>query len=345
MEKIRLKLISLEDIMAARALSVSHTIDIIEQVLVDYKRGAVLLPDKISQIFDEKTQSRINCMPSTLLEKKVCGVKWVSVFPCNPKLYQTPNVSGVILLSELQKGYPFAIVEGALITALRTACIGAIGAKYLARRDSRVYCSIGSGEQAKMHFMAIKSLFPGIQVCKVASRTAENEERFAKELREKYPDVEFVLCNSCYEEASRDADIIVTAVSCQAPLLKAHTIKKGAFYCHVGGWEDEYEVALKADKIVCDRWECVKHRSQTISRLYKEGKLLDEDIYADLASIIDGTVRGRENDDEFIYFNSVGLAFIDVAIAQDVYERVTSLGGGHEWILQDRELDSALDFL
>ena len=65
------------------------------------------------------------------------------------------------------------------------------------------------------------------------------------------------------------------------------------FYIHVGGWEDEYGVALKADKIVCDDWNASKHRTQTICRMYKEGLLKDKDIYADLAEIIAGQKKGR----------------------------------------------------
>ena len=69
------------------------------------------------------------------------------------------------------------------------------------------------------------------------------------------------------------------------------------------GWEDEYGVAQKADKIVCDDWEVVKHRSQTLCRMYKDGLLKDSDIYANLSELIAGTKPGRENDNEFIYFS------------------------------------------
>ena len=93
-----------------------------------------------------------------------------------------------------------------------------------------------------------------------------------------------------------DTDIIVTAISGQAPVLKARDVRAGMLYIHVGGWEDEYGVALKADKIVCDDWNASKHRTQTICRMYKEGLLKDKDIYADLAEIIAGQKKGRESD-------------------------------------------------
>ena len=332
------KMISMEDILNAGCFDVGATIDVMEKVLISFKKGRVKLPDKISQIFNENTQDRINCMPATLMDDKICGVKWVSVFPGNPHLRNTPNVSGLIILSELVNGFPFAVMDGTFITALRTACMGAIGSKYLARYNSRVIGVIGSGEQAKMHLITIKHVHPEIEFCKVASKSSKGEQHFIEEMQKRFPNMKFEACNADYEKASIGADIIVTAVSCQAPLLKAKTIKEGAYYCHVAGWEDEYEVPLKASKIVCDQWECVKHRTQTISRLYQQGRLKDEDIYADIVDIIDGTKPGRENDQEFIYFNSVGLAFIDVAVAYSFYKKVLKKGLGKDWTIKDSDL-------
>ncbi len=334
---ISAKMISMEDILNAGCFDVGATIDVMEKALISYKKGRVKLPDKISQIFDEGTQDRINCMPATLMDEKVCGVKWVSVFPGNPHLRNTPNVSGLIILSELVNGFPFAVMDGTFITALRTACMGAIGSKYLAHNNSRVIGIIGSGEQAKMHLITIKHVHPEIELCRVASRSTESEQRFIDEMQKRFPDVKFEACNADYDKASTGADIIVTAVSCQAPLLKAKTIKEGAYYCHVAGWEDEYEVPLKASKIVCDQWECVKHRTQTISRLYQQGRLKDEDIYADIVDIIDGTKPGRENETEFTYFNSVGLAFIDVAVANSFYKKVVEKGLGTDWAMKSSD--------
>lgn len=334
---ITVKMISTSDIISAGCFNVGATIDVIEKIMISQKKGRVMMPEKISQIFNDESQDRINCMPATLLDEKVCGVKWVSVFPHNPQFFGLPNVSGLIVLSELTSGFPFAVMDGTFITAYRTACIGAIGSKYLARYDSKVIGIIGSGEQAKMHLITIKHIHPELEICRVASRKTESEEKFIAEMKKRFPDMQFEACKSDYGKAVTDADIIVTAVSCQLPLLKAKYIRPGTFYCHVAGWEDEYDVPLKADKIVCDQWESVKHRTQTISRLYQQGRINDSDIYADIVDIIDQTKPGRENNKEFIYFNSVGLAYIDIAVACDFYKKVIAKGLGIEWIMKDRD--------
>jgi ornithine cyclodeaminase/alanine dehydrogenase-like protein (mu-crystallin family) len=132
----------------------------------------------------------------------------------------------------------------------------------------------------------------------------------------------------------KDADILVTATSAQAPLLKAEWMKPGAFYSHIGGWEDEYEVAEQCDKIVCDDWGTVTHRTQTLSRMYKEGLLSHGDIYADLHELVSGHKPGRETDEERIYFNAVGLAYVDVAIALAMFKRAESSHIGQKLDLQ-----------
>jgi ornithine cyclodeaminase/alanine dehydrogenase-like protein (mu-crystallin family) len=130
------------------------------------------------------------------------------------------------------------------------------------------------------------------------------------------------------------ADILVTATSAQAPLLKAAWVKPGSFYSHIGGWEDEYAVAEQADKIVCDDWDTVTHRTQTLSRMYKEGLITGHDIHADLHDIVSGHKPGRESEDERVYFNAVGLAYIDVAIGLAMYRRALQEGVGTELDLQ-----------
>jgi ornithine cyclodeaminase/alanine dehydrogenase-like protein (mu-crystallin family) len=135
--------------------------------------------------------------------------------------------------------------------------------------------------------------------------------------------------------AMEGADILVTATSAQAPLLKAAWMKPGSFYSHVGGWEDEYAVAKQCQKIVCDDWETVKHRTQTLSRMYKDGELADSDVHGNLDEVVAGEKPGRETDEERVYFNAVGLAFVDVAIALAMYRRATGAGKGRELTMQE----------
>jgi ornithine cyclodeaminase/alanine dehydrogenase-like protein (mu-crystallin family) len=194
---------------------------------------------------------------------------------------------------------------------------------------------IGSGEQAKMHLLAMKTVLPTLAECRVSAKTTEEEQQFVEQLSPILPDMEFVSAQTRGEIAIKDADVIVTATSAQAPLLKAAWVKPGSFYSHIGGWEDEYAVAQQCDKIVCDDWETVKHRTQTLSRMYKDGLLRDTDVYANLDELVAGNKPGRQNDQERAYFNAVGLAYVDVGIAWAMHERAKAQGLGQALTLQE----------
>lgn len=91
----------------------------------------------------------------------------------------------------------------------------------------------------------------------------------------------------------------------------------------------------QCDKIVCDDWETVKHRTQTLSRMYRDGELSDGDIHADLPDLVLGRKPGRESEAERTYFNAVGLAYVDVGIARAMHLRAMEAGAGTELVLQE----------
>ncbi len=326
--------LSQEDLLEAGCFDLRMAMEVAEKTMIAFEEHRVLFPEKIVQIFDPVTLDRINCLPATLLDEKICGVKWVSVFPRNPKMHDVQNLSALFILSEIEKGFPVAVMEGTLASNMRVAAMGGIAAKHLARKDSQSIGFIGAGEQAKMHLLAMKVVRPGLKECRVAAKTVAEEEQFIKELSPLLPDLKFIGTNTVARDAMLDADILVTATSAQAPLLKAEWMKPGAFYSHIGGWEDEYQVALQCDKIVCDDWDTVTHRTQTLSRMYKEGLIAHGDIYADLHELVSGHKLGRETEEERIYFNAVGLAYVDVAIALAMYKRADSSHIGQHLDLQ-----------
>ncbi len=327
--------LSQEDLLKSGCLDFNMAIQAAEEAMLAFEKGEILFPEKIVQIFSQETQERINCLPATVKSKKICGMKWVSVFPNNPALFGMQNLSAVMILSEIEKGFPLAFMEGTLCSNIRVGAMGAIAAKYFARKDSKSIGFIGAGEQAKMHLIAMKTVLPTLEECRVAAKTEEEEKIFIQELQPIFPQMSFVSAKTDLATAMSGADVLVTATSVQTPLLKAEWMKPGAFYSHVGGWEDEYAVAKQCDKIICDDWDTVKHRTQTLSRMYKDKELKDSDLYANLVDVVSGKKEGRQSDDERIYFNAVGLAYVDVAIAIAMYERALKEKAGQQLKIQD----------
>ena len=343
--QINFSYLSQEDLLEAGCFDIRMAIEVAEKTMLAFEQDRILFPEKIVQIFSQTSQERINCLPATLLDEQVCGVKWISVFPQNPSRHQVQNLSAIFVLSEIEKGFPIAVMEGTLASNMRVAAMGAIAAKHLSHKQSEVIGFIGAGEQAKMHLLSMKVVRPSLKECRVAAKTVAEEQQFIDELSPLFPDMQFVGAQTHGRAAMDGADILVTATSVQAPLLKAEWMKEGAFYSHIGGWEDEYAVAQQCDKIVCDDWETVTHRTQTLSRMYSEGLLSGADIHADLHELVSGSKPGRENEQERIYFNAVGLAYIDVAIAQAMYQRAISAHIGTKLDLQQCMIFEHADIL
>ena len=322
---MKTKLVSGEALREAweRERDVDGLLSAVGDAFLAYDRGEVIFPEKSSQVFDESTQDRINCMPATVRPLGLAGVKWVSVFPENPAKRGIPNVGGLMLLSEIESGQPVSVMDAAYLTALRTAAVDALAARYLAPEGAETIAVIGTGEQARFHAQLLSSALPGIREIRISGRTPAHAACLVHELRtDGVPAVDF---GSNMAGACSDAHVIVTAISGQAPVNKADLVSEKCLYCHVGGWEDEYGVPLKADKIVCDSWADLKHRgSPTIARMFKEGLLMDADIYCDLADVMMGRKPGREGN-EFVYFNAIGLGFVDVAVASWLLSKVADV--------------------
>ena len=330
--------LSQEDLLQAGCLDFRLAIDAAESVLLAYRNGEVLFPEKIVQIFNPETQERINCLPATLRPERVCGMKWVSVFPSNMSAFGVQNLAALVVLSEIEKGFPFAVMEGTLVSNVRVGAMSALAARYFALEESRIIGFIGSGEQAKVNLLAMKSVRPGLAECRVSAKTVEEERQFVRELAPILTDMELVAASTDSAWAMSEADILVTATSAQAPLLQAAWMKPGSFYSHVGGWEDEYAVAKQCEKLVCDDWETVKHRTQTLSRMYADGELSDADISGNLVEFVAGDKPAREGEDERVYFNAVGLGYVDVAISLAMYRRAVEAGKGQQLTMQETML-------
>lgn len=316
-----------EDVIAAGGLDMGRIMDEIEATLKLRRQNGMIFPEKIAMVYDPAIGNRINIMPCTLLTHRVAGTKLVSVFPENPTKHSLPNVIGLLVLQDCESGVPLAVMDATLISSVRTGGIAGVAARYLANPDSAVVGIIGSGAQARSQLMAMAEALPRLAEVRVYSPTRKHREQYVREMGERYP-FRLRACETA-EEAMRDADILITATSAQAPLLKARWVKPGSFYSHVAGWEDEYEVARMADKIVVDDWEMTKHRgSQTLARMYREKLITDDGIHANLEEIVGGEKPGRVRADERIYFSSVGLSILDTAIADFIYQQALSKGIG-----------------
>jgi len=328
--------LSQEDVKAA-GLNMKLTIEAVEESFRLHAMNQIILPPKTVLDLDERKRGRINAMPAYVNgDIDVCGIKWIAGFPQNPIKHGLPRAIGITILNDSYKGIPLVIMDGTLISAMRTGAVTGVGAKYLARKDSEVIAMIGSGVQARTQLMALKEVLPSIKLVKVYSIPKEASERYAKEMSNLL-NLNIMPVDSA-EQAVKNADIIVTATTADEPIVKNSWIKIGSFFSHIGSYqEEEYEVVLNSDKIIVDDWEQVKHRgTPVLAKMYKEGLIKEEDIFANLGEIIIGKKPGRESDSERIFFLPIGMGSEDIVVAKRIYENALKKGIGKKLKLWEK---------
>jgi ornithine cyclodeaminase/alanine dehydrogenase-like protein (mu-crystallin family) len=323
-KKVEFLYLSQEDVKAAGGLDMKMSLDAVQRAFELLSEGHVRIPEKIVLELPpgEKERGRMNGLAAYIAgDWEKAGIKWIPGFPRNPYERQLPRANALIILNDTQSGMPLAIMDGTLLSAMRTGAIGGIGAKYLARKDSAVVGMIGLGVQARTQAMALKEVLPGLKEIRGYRRSRDKAEKDAREIAE-LTGISTIAVDTA-KDAIIGADVVVTVTLADEPIVKNAWMKKGSLFIHIGSYiEEEYDVVSNSNKIVLDDWDTVKHRkTPVIARMYDEGLIHDNDIYANLDEIIAGKKAGRENDTERIFYSPIGMAHEDIAVASMIYER------------------------
>ena len=305
----------------AAGADMAMAIECVAEVLSLHERGQVNLPSKVVLDLDERRHGRINAMPAYVGGSAgMCGIKWIAGFPNNPVRHNLPRASALIVLNDAETGMPLAIMEGTRISALRTGAVTGVGARYLARKNSRTAGLIGAGVQARTQLDALREILPELDRVRIFDPRREACESFVEDCRLRHPPVSVEIVNDP-EQAVREADVVVTATVADEPIVKADWLAPGVLFAHVGSYQEEEEaVILQADRVVVDIWQEVLHRrTPLLARMFEEGKIDAGRIDANIGQIINGDLPGREQDDERIFFSPLGLGSEDVAVAARIY--------------------------
>ena len=256
------------------------------------------------------------------------GVKVVSDFVDNYQLGH-PSELAVLLLLDPHMGAPRAILDASAITDMRTGAVTAVGAKYLARKGSKVLGHIGARGTAYWNVRLMDSLFDFDEI-RVHSRRPESRNPFAERLSRDLgkPVVATADWQSCIE----GADIVVEASRLvkPEPLLRTEWIKPGALVMPYGT-VSALELSLTdiMSKLVVDDWGQVgSGRFGALRAHVNAGKLTRETLHAEMGEIVAGLKPGRENDSETILFWHRGLSLSDIALGHAMLEKARSMGVG-----------------
>ncbi len=331
-KKVEVLWLSQEEVIAAGGLDMAAAVADLEEVFRLHGLGEYVLPEKIVLDWQEappgELHNHINIMPGYLGGRfDVVGLKDIASFPRNPYHHDLPRASALLVLHDTETGLPQTVMDGSLISAMRTGAASGVGARYLAREDVTRVGLIGAGVQCRTQLMAVKVVRPGIREGLIFDIRRERAEAFVEEMNALL-DVKLRVADSA-EAVVRQAEVLITATTTTSPIVKHGWLAPGAFYAHVSGYEAEYDVLNRTDKVVVDDWNTVKHRMySTVALMWRDDAFADEDLYAELGEIVVGHKPGRENDQEIIVFSPIGMGLHDLAVAQRIYQNALSEGLG-----------------
>jgi alanine dehydrogenase len=311
-----------------QVLNMKSTLEAVENGFREMGNDNIEMPPRVYLHFDKGV---LIAMPAYMPGLNAAGTKIVTVHPKNKQEYGLPAVIARIILNSPEKGIPLAIMDGTYITALRTGAAGATGIKYLSREDSKIVGVCGTGVQGRSQVMGLMEVRPGIKKIKVYDIDNEAMETFTKEMKEKFPNVEFKLVGSA-REAAEGSDIVITCTPSSKAFLEGAWLKKGTHVSAIGA-----DTGAKRELMTSVIKKCDKRVVDFIPQAFvvgdfkvpkEEGFINEEDIYAEMGEIVAGKKKGRESPNEITMFKATGLAIQDVGTASKVFELAKARGVG-----------------
>lgn len=328
MEPIYLEYLNALDV-AALALTDDEILAAVEQGLAAQGRREAVIEPRMHLVPNAGGNGHFNVLRGAFREPiNLAGVKVISDFVDNYK-EGLPSEVGLLLLMDPRNGVPKAIVDGSHLTDMRTGAVTAIGAKYLARKGSRVLGHIGARGTAYWNVRLLDRLF-GFDEIRVHSRRPESREAFAARLSQDLGKT--VIATDDWESCVSGADVVVEASRLDAPtpMLKTEWIKQGAFVVPYGTMSAvELSLTDIMSKLVVDDWgQCRSGPFGALRAHVEAGKLSEATLHAELGEIVAGVKPGRERDDETILFWHRGLSLSDIALAHTMLDKAARLGIG-----------------
>ena len=322
MSALEILFLSKEDVDTLE-LSLQDIMDAIETGLKAHGQKKVIMPSKDHLALDYP-HKLFNILKGYVEPINVAGVKVIGDFHKNYE-HNLPSELALITLYHPETGAPFAIVDGTMITWMRTGAVTAVGAKYLANDKPRVLGHIGSRGTAWYNVPMLDLLFDFEEI-RVTSKRPESRERFADKMSAQLGKP--ITVTETTQAAVHEADIIIDASRLieHQILVADKWVKPGAHIQAYGAvLSVEPSLPFTVDKMVVDDWnQCQKSQYGQFASLVQAGELRTEHIYGEIGEIVAGLKPGRQTPTERILFWHKGFAISDIMLAHLAYQKATA---------------------
>jgi N-[(2S)-2-amino-2-carboxyethyl]-L-glutamate dehydrogenase len=331
--------LSQEDVVAAGGTDMAAVIDVIERAFRVKAQGGVFMPPKVMITWSdepgtEELHGRIMAMPAYVGgEFDVAGLKWIPSVPGNPAR-GLPRANALVLLSDPATGLPVAVMDGTVVSAMRTGGVTGVAVRWLADPAATGACLLGAGVLAHTQLAALKAVLPKLRGVRVYDPDGDRCGRFcARQSEATGLDVRPA---GSAEEAVRGAAVVVPATMAVEPTFAPEWLDPGCTVCLVSSLDGPLGLHGVTDLLVVDDWEHEStHPGRYAERLVGAGLLpADGSQAVELCDVVTGRHAGRTHPAQRIVITPVGLAMDDVSTAKHVYDNARALGLGTPLVLR-----------
>lgn len=314
--------------VAALAMTDEEILDAVEGGLRAQGEGKTVIEPRVHLEPDPAFRGHFNVLRGYVSPLRLAGVKIVGDYVDNWRR-GLPSEMALLNLFDPETGMPVALIDATAITEMRTGALTALGAKHLARKDSKVLGHVGARGTAYWNVRLLDRLFDFSEI-RVHSRRKESREAFAARLSEDLG--KKVIATDDWRSCLEGADIQVEASRLERPepLFATEWVKPGAFVVPYGTMSAVgLDLTDVMDKIVVDDWgQCRAGKFGALRAHVDSGKLSEATLHAELCQIVTGDRPGRERPEERILFWHRGLSLSDIALGAAMLEKARRLGVG-----------------
>ena len=311
-----------------RLLPMSDCIDVMAEAMHAVSTSAVAMPPRLFTPLADDSGS-LGLMPASALDPPLYGAKVIGLKPDNPSR-GLPFVQGYVSLFDHDTGNPVVIIEGASITAIRTAAASGLATRELARRDARTHGIFGTGVQAVTHLEAIACV-RDIDTVVVWGRDPGKARRFAEQQSQR-TGLDVVATDDPAFAAR--CDIVSTVTAATRPVLQGEWLQPGCHINLVGVHTPEArEVdtrAIQRARVYVDLVESALNEAGDLLVPIGEGAIDESHIVGEIGQVLAGAAPGRTSDSDITLYKSLGIAAQDLFAAARIYARALESGAGVE---------------
>jgi ornithine cyclodeaminase len=307
------------------AVPIAAMIDAVEAAYRDVAEGRDRSPLRSHA---ELGSGSLLIMPGLRDGGRGATVKVVTVMPDNPGR-GLPTIHALVMWLDAESGRTLAMMDGAVVTAMRTGAASGVSTRLLARRDAETLALFGAGVQAAWQVRSVLAVRP-IRRVAVFSREASARERFARDMASE-TGVEVVAVPSA-TDAIRGADVVCCATTSSEPIFDAGWIEPGTHVSGVGSFrlgmlEMPPKLFARADLVAVDAREAALAEAGEIVAAIESGEV-DEGKLVEIGTVSQGWVDHRPAE-AITVFKSVGMAIQDVAAAELIAGTLLPAAEGH----------------